>query len=100
ASFEPLDGRHVVAVVHDGERETRKDAAAVDVNGAGAALPVIAAFFRSEELELLAERVEQGGTCVDVEPDGPAVYTQRNCASDAGGRSAGRVALRHGMFSG
>src|SRR5687768_8596245 len=52
--FHSFDRDDVVAFMHYGEREARKDATAIDVNGACAALAVIAALLGSEELELLA----------------------------------------------
>src|ERR1051325_6134151 len=61
--FQSLDGDDVVAVMHDGEREAREDAAAVDVDGAGAALAVIAALLGPEELESLPDCVQQRDAC-------------------------------------
>src|SRR5207237_8568027 len=58
-SFQSFDRDDVVVVMHDGERETRQDAATVDMDSACAALAMIAALLGSEELELLARRVEQ-----------------------------------------
>src|SRR5207249_3500316 len=53
-ALQSFDRDDVVAVMHHGEREARQDATAVDVDGACAALAVIAALLGSEELELLA----------------------------------------------
>ena len=47
------------AIVHDGERQARIDAPAVDQHGAGAALALIAALFRAGQVEMLAQQVEQ-----------------------------------------
>ena len=43
-----LDGGDAVALMHDGEGKARIYAASVDVYRAGAALSVIATFFRAE----------------------------------------------------
>jgi len=56
---EAFDGGYLIALMHDRESEARIDAPAIDVNGAGTALPVIAAFFRSEQAEIFAQRVQQ-----------------------------------------
>ena len=62
---EAFDGRDLVALVHRGEAEARVDAAAVDVDGAGAALAVVAAFLRAGEVQMLAQAVEQRGARID-----------------------------------
>ena len=48
------------AVLHDGEREAGIDAPSVDQHRAGAALAVIAALLGAGEVEMIAQRVEQG----------------------------------------
>src|ERR1700730_13117952 len=52
--LQSFDRDDVVALMHDRESETRENPAAVDVDGACAALAVIAALLGSAELELLA----------------------------------------------
>src|SRR5262249_30235090 len=49
---EPFDRRHRSAVLHDRQRQAGIDAAAINQDGAGAALTVIAAFFRAGETEV------------------------------------------------
>ena len=59
ASREPLDRRDLAPVHEGGEREARLHALAVHEDGAGAALPEAAAFFRACQVQVLAQRVEQ-----------------------------------------
>ena len=61
-----FDGGDLIALVHQGERKAAVYAAAVDVNRAGAALPVIAAFLGAGEVNALAQGVEQSGARVEV----------------------------------
>jgi hypothetical protein len=56
---DPLDRRNVFSVCLHGEREARYDAPAIDMNRASTALPVIAAFARSGQVEPFAQRVEE-----------------------------------------
>jgi hypothetical protein len=65
--------------MHDGETEAGVDATSVDVDGACAALTVVATLLGAEELEVITEGVEEGDTgleanavflAVDVEGDG------------------------------
>ncbi len=54
-----LDGGHLRAVLHDGERQAGVDAPAVDQHGAGAALAVIAALFGAGQVEMVAQSVKE-----------------------------------------
>ena len=54
-----FDRHDLVALVHDGERQARVDAPAVDQHRAGAALPVVAALLGAGQVQVLAQRVEQ-----------------------------------------
>ena len=56
-----------VPFVHDGQREARVDPAAIDEDGARAALAVIAAFLAAGELQVFAQRVEQRHARVELE---------------------------------
>ena len=56
----PFDGGDLGAVLHDGEREAGIDAPSVDQDRAGAALAVVAAFLGAGEVEMVAQRIEQG----------------------------------------
>jgi hypothetical protein len=58
ACRQPLDGSDLRAILHHREREAGIDAAAVNQNGAGAALAVVAALLGSGEIEIKAQRVE------------------------------------------
>ena len=62
-----FDGGDLVVGVHDGEGEAGVDAAAVDVDGAGSALAVVAALLGAGEVEVFAQAVEQGGAGVEAE---------------------------------
>ena len=54
-----LDRRHRPSSHGCGEREARQNANAVDVNRAGAALAVVAAFFRSRQTDVFPQGVEK-----------------------------------------
>src|SRR5262249_42701737 len=56
-----FNGRDLGAVLHDGKGQARDDAPAVDENGAGPALAVVAAFLGSGEIKIFAKCVEQSG---------------------------------------
>src|SRR3954452_15369719 len=58
---EPLDRDDLLpAAVHDREGEAGVVAPAVDEHGAGAARPLVAAFLRAGEVEVLAQGIEEG----------------------------------------
>lgn len=65
ALSETFDGRDFGALGCDGEGKARVDAAAVDEDGAGSTLAVIAAFLAAGEIEVLAEGVQEGGAGVE-----------------------------------
>ena len=54
-----LDGGHLGAVLHDGERQAGIDPPAVDQHGAGAALAVIAALLGAGQVEMVAQGVKE-----------------------------------------
>src|SRR5262249_56743300 len=56
-----LDRRELCAILHDREREAGVDAPAVEQNGTGAALAVVAALFGPGEVEIEAQRIQQRG---------------------------------------
>jgi len=62
-----FDGSNFRALSGDGEGETRVDTAAVEEDGTGAALAVIASFFAAGEIEVFAEEIEEGGAGIDGE---------------------------------
>src|SRR3984885_9198903 len=64
---ESFDGGDLVPFVHDGQRQTGVDAAAVHVDGAGSALAVVATFLGAGQTDGLAQAVEQRSTRIDVE---------------------------------
>jgi hypothetical protein len=64
---QPLDRRDLGAVLHDRQGQTGEDACSVHQHGAGTALSVVAPFFRSRQIEVLAQGVEQARPGGDVE---------------------------------
>ena len=61
----PLDGRNSATLRGYREHQTRNDAPAVNMNGTGAALAMIAAFLRSGELQMLAKKIKERGPNVE-----------------------------------
>jgi hypothetical protein len=55
-----LNGGDLGAIFHDRQSQAGVDAPAVDQDRARAALSVVAAFFRSSQVEAVAERIQQG----------------------------------------
>ena len=51
---EAFNGCDPITLVHDRECQARVDPTTVDMNGTGAALTVVASFFRSEKFEMFA----------------------------------------------
>jgi hypothetical protein len=124
---EAFDGGDFCSGGGYGEGEAGIDAAAVDEDGAGSALSVVAAFFAAGEVEVLAECVEERGAgiegdgvggSVDAECDGDGVAGSRGglmgggeagdscgggCADEAGGleeTTAGDFDVSGGGFGG
>ena len=54
---ETFDGGDLIALMHDREGEAGIHAASIDVNGASAALAVVAALFRSKKTKIFPQRV-------------------------------------------
>ena len=73
-----LDGGHFGAVLHDGEREAGIDPPPVHQHGARAALAVIATLLGAGQVEMVAQRIEQGRPRRDPELRLDAVYGQRH----------------------
>src|SRR5207244_8421356 len=71
------DGRHIGAVLHNGECETGIDPPPVQQHGARAALAMIAALLRAGQVEMVAQRIEQGGPRREFELRLDAVDDQR-----------------------
>ena len=53
--------------MHNREAEAGIDAPTIDDDRAGAALTVIAAFFRSSEMEMLSQSIEQRGPRIELQ---------------------------------
>jgi hypothetical protein len=55
----PLDGGDGGSLLHDSEREAGIDAAPIDKNRAGPALPMVTSLFRAHKPEVLAQRIKK-----------------------------------------
>src|SRR6266496_3760923 len=75
---QPFDGDDLGVLIRDGEGEAAIDASAVEQDGTGAALPVVAALLGSGESEPLAQRIEQRGAGINGQPVGGSVHPQRD----------------------
>ena len=64
---EPFDCYNLIAVMRSSEGQTTIVTAAVDVNGAGAALAVIASHLGAGEMQHFAQAIEQGQARIDGE---------------------------------
>jgi hypothetical protein len=62
---QPLDGDDLDVLMRDGEGEAAIDASPVEQDGAGAALPVVAALLGTGESETFAQRVQERGAGID-----------------------------------
>jgi hypothetical protein len=69
----PFDRRYLSAFDLCGERQACENARAVDVDGAGAALPLVAAFLGSVQSQMVAQRIEQGDSCFERNDLRPSV---------------------------
>ena len=76
---QPLDGRDARAVRLDGEHRARLDGPAVDVDGAGAALARVAADVGAGQVEVLAERLDEEPSRLDVELPGRPIDRRTRC---------------------
>ena len=66
-SAETLDGSDLFPVVHQGQAEAGEHASAVDMHGARAALPVVAAFLRSGQRHCFTNAIQQRCPRIDAE---------------------------------
>ena len=96
ATGEAFDGGDVGTLGGEGEGEAGVDAAAVEQDGAGPALAVVAALLRAGEVEVLAEDVEEGGAGVKDEGVRRTVDFQGDRVGLFGGLGEGGQADRGG----
>ncbi len=89
---QPFDGRDFGILMHDCQRQAGVEPAAIHQHGTGAALPVIAAFFRAGKLQVFPQRIQQGGTGIHLELLTFAVDAQRQ-GHHLGRGSDSRLAL-------
>ena len=61
-----FDRGDLCAVIHNCKGQARIDPPSIHENRAGATLPLIAAFFRAGEIEMLAQKVEERSTGVEI----------------------------------
>ena len=85
------DDPDLVAFVGQGQRQAGIDSTAVDQNSAGAALAVIATFFRSGQVEMFPQRVEQGGSRIGIKREIVAVNPQLHLNKIAARRGGCRM---------
>jgi hypothetical protein len=60
----PFDGSYVTALNRNDEQQTGQCALTVKMDGASAALPVVAALLRSSETDLFTQRVQHSGAVI------------------------------------
>ena len=87
---ETFNGRDLVALVGDGQREAGVHAAAVDEDRAGAALPVVTAFFGAGKVQSLPQRIEDRDPRLQVQRVTLPVDLQSNGDLTGGGRHSRR----------
>ena len=75
---QPLDGDDLGVLMRDGEGEAAIDAPPVEQDGAGAALPMVAALLGAGDSEPLAQRVQQRRAGIDGQPMRCPVHLQGN----------------------
>src|SRR5712692_9143244 len=71
-----LDGDDLGVLVGDGEGQAARDAPPIQQDGAGPALPVVAALLGAGESEMFAQRIQQRRAGIDGEPVGRPVHLQ------------------------
>ena len=78
----------VICLILGGQRQGQagKYAATPDHDGACPALAVIAALFGARKTHMLPQRIQQGGTCIDVERFSCPVDLKRHVDRQAGVR--------------
>ena len=79
---QPLDGGDLGAVMHHGQSQAGVDALAVEQDGAGAALAVVAALLGARQLQVFAQGVEQGGARVEFQAVALAVDVEADFHQD------------------
>jgi hypothetical protein len=63
---QPFDGGNFFALMHDCKAQAGIHPSAIHMNRAGAALPVIAAFFRASKSDRFANAIKQRGPRIDT----------------------------------
>jgi hypothetical protein len=81
-----LDRGDAVALVHHGEAQARIDPPSVDVHRARAALAMIASFFGSSQMQMLAQAIQKSRARIDPKIVLLAVNSKRywNCVLRGG----------------
>jgi hypothetical protein len=74
---EPLDRGDFLTLVHSGEAKTGINASPIDVDGARAALAMIASLLGSGQVQMVPETIEEAGPWIDSQGMFLPVYRQR-----------------------
>ncbi|MNN47229.1 hypothetical protein D3C81_1616410 [compost metagenome] len=67
AAGQPFDGHQFGPVAHDGQGQAGIDALAIAQHRAGAALAMVAALLGADQVQLLAQKVEEGGLGIQLQ---------------------------------
>jgi hypothetical protein len=95
-----FDGSDLVIGMHDSEGQAGVDATSVDMDGAGAALAVVAALLGAGQDEVLAEAIEEGSARVEAEFVGLPVDSKSKGYSSLRGEVRLLSRDRHGHYWG
>ena len=63
---QPFNGGNLIALMHHGKRQAAIHASAIDMYCARSTLPVIAAFFRTGQMNPLTQRIEQSSANIEA----------------------------------
>ena len=88
---QPFDGDDLSVLVRDGEGQAAIDAPPVEQDGAGSALPVVAALLGAGEPEPLAQRIQQRRARINGQLVGRSVHPQGDFKVHSRRVSFGRV---------
>jgi hypothetical protein len=79
--------------MHNSQSQAGVHTTSIDVHCAGAALAMVAAFLRAEQLQLLSQRIQQRGASIDLELVRGAIHCQADWTYD----NTGSLRFRSGL---